>query len=201
MATVPTEKAALKAIDAKIATFRVNRDKLKKLGHEIAVLIMSHANTHGDCTRALKLAGEFPKSWQPQIAAWFKAFSPIRVVVVNGKCEYDPAYKKLSPKDKLDWWKLDEAEATPFWEVLKEPEAAKVMDFEALMKLVKHLGSKIEKQINEGNVKPEDTESAKALVIQLEGLKVERVKVNPASNANDSAAVALPEVGLAANAA
>ena len=83
-----------KIIDRKIATFITNRDKLKNLGHEIAMMIFDHANEHGDCTRAIKLAKALPNSWQPQMEAWFKAFSPIRVVIKNDKCEFDPAFKK-----------------------------------------------------------------------------------------------------------
>lgn len=57
---------SLKIIDRKIGTFIMNRDKLKTLGHEIALMIFDHAQAHGDCTRAIRLAAALPNSWQPQ---------------------------------------------------------------------------------------------------------------------------------------
>lgn len=110
-----------KAIKAKIKTFSTNRAKLQALGHEIGMMILNHAAPIGagpnacgtnDCTQAIALIREMPKSWQVQMTEWFKVFSPIRVVVKNDKCEYDPAYKKLpTAAEKLNAWNLAGATA------------------------------------------------------------------------------------------
>lgn len=180
----------LKQIDAKIATFTTNRAKLQTLGHEIAMMIFLHAAPAavgpdcmgtGDCTRAIKLAKAMPKSWATQIENWLIANTPIRVVTKNDKCEYDPAYKKLSAEDKLTWWKLEQANTTPFYE-LEEPESATtILDFAALLKMVSGLSARIEKKIEAGEVKPEDVLSAQAVAVALSGLKVEKV-VGTATN-------------------
>lgn len=164
-----------KIIDRKIATFITNRDKLKNLGHEIAMMIFDHANEHGDCTRAIKLAKALPNSWQPQMEAWFKAFSPIRVIIKNDKCEFDPAFKKATAEDKAGFWDREAALATPFFDLMEEPKVDKVLDFAALVALVQRVGKQIEKKVEEGKVAPEDVESAKSIARTVSGLSFKRV--------------------------
>lgn len=169
-----------KIIDRKIARFITNRDKLKNLGHEIAMLIFDHANEHGDCTRAIKLAAALPNSWQPQMEAWFKAFSPIRVVIKNGKCEFSAEFKKVkaATANRPEFWDREAALATPFYEVLEEPKVDKTYDFAALVKMVERLAGQIEKKVEEGKVPSEDIESAKAIARTVAGLSFSRVKAN-----------------------
>ena len=183
---------SLKIIDRKIATFTTNREKLKKLGHEIAMLIFDHAHEHGDCTRAIRLAKALPNSWQPQMEAWFKAFSPVRVVIKNDKCEFDPAFKKAAKENKDGFWDRETAEATPFFEVMEEPAVSKPLDFAALVALVQRLGKTIEKRIDDGKIVEEDVESAKAIAKTVSSLSFTRVPavkqephVNDESEAND----------------
>lgn len=164
-----------KVIDRKIATFITNRDKLKNLGHEIAMLIFDHAAAHGDCTRAIKLAKALPNSWQPQMEAWFKAFSPIRVVIKNDKCEFEPAYKKATADNKAAFWDREAANATPFFELMEEPKVDKVLDFAALVALVQRVGKQIEKKIEDGKVADEDVESAKSIARAVSSLTFTRV--------------------------
>ena len=165
----------LKMIDKKIAVFTTNRDKLKSLGHEIAMLIFDHAMAHGDCTRAIKLAVQMPNSWQPQLVAWFKAFSPIRVVVNNNKCELSPEYKKAADANKADFWDREAASSTPFYDLTQEPKAEKVYTFAELVKLVERLAPAIEKKIKNGDVPEWDIPSARAMVTKLESLHFEKV--------------------------
>lgn len=172
-----------KIIDRKIATFVTNRDKLKNLGHEIAMMVFDHANEHGDCTRAIKLAKALPNSWQPQMEAWFKAFSPIRVIIKNDKCEFDPAFKKATAENKAGFWDRETALATPFFDLMEEPKVDKVLDFAALVALVHRVVKQIEKKVEEGKVAPEDVESAKSIARTVSGLSFQRVI--PVS-ANDS---------------
>ena len=174
-----------KAIDKKIATFTTNVGKLKSLGHEIALLIFDHAHEHNDCTRAIKLCAAMPNSWQPQIEAWFKAFSPIRVILKNGKCELDGAYKKATAENKAAFWDRAAAVATPFYEVLEEPKVDKTYDFAALVEMVKRLSKQIDKKLEEGKVAPEDTESAKAISRQIAALSFSRVHIEPANDVTE----------------
>lgn len=172
----------LKQIDNKIDTFTTNRDKLKALGHEIAMMIIRHAapaalpdcDGTGDCTRALKLAKAMPNSWEAQLVAWFKEYTPIRIVTKNDKCEYDPKYKALSPEEKLTWWKIEDSNTTPFYDFMAEPKADKVYDFKALVEMVTRLGKQIEKKIEDGKVKPEDVADAMIIATTVEGLRFQR---------------------------
>lgn len=173
-----------KQIDKKIATFTTNVGKLKNLGHEIAMMIFDHAMAHSDCTRAIKLASAMPNSWQPQIEAWFKAFSPIVVILKNNKCELSPGYKKANPENKAEYWDREGAMNTPFFDIMEEPKADKVYDFEMLLKMVERLSGQIEKKIEEGKVKPEDVLSAQAIATAVKGLKVQRVKAEADNDAD-----------------
>lgn len=168
-----------KIIDRKIATFTTNVGKLKNLGHEIAMMIFDHAQKHSDCTRAIKLATAMPNSWQPQIEAWFKAFSPIRVVIKNGKCELSPEYKKAAVANRDEFWDREAAMATPFFDIMEEPKVDKVYDFAELVKMVTRLATQIETKVKDGKVPAEDIESAKAIANQISGLKLARVKPLP----------------------
>ena len=186
-----TNKITLAMIDEKIGTFTTNRKALQGLGHEILMLIFRHAAPKevsedcmgsGDCTRAIKLIKQMPKSWQVQAVNWFKAFTPVRVVVKNDKCEFDPAYKKLTKEEKLTWWKLEEANTTPFYE-LDEPDVKdNTLGFEALLKMVEGMAKRIEKRIEEGEVKEEDILTAKDVAARLKGFKIKRVKPKPANS-------------------
>ena len=188
---------SVKTIDKKIATFTTNVGKLKTLGHEIAMLIFDHAKDHGDCTRAIKLAKAFPNSWQPQIEAWFKAFTPIRVIIKNDKCELDPAYKKAAAENKAGFWDRETALATPFYELQDEAQVKeKVYDFAALVAMVQGLSKSIKKKIDEGKVPEGDIASAKAIADTVSALNLQRVRAPevkqdnaPSSQDNDTPAL------------
>ena len=170
----------LKKIDTKIATFSTNRAKLQTLGHEIAMLVFMHAapkavsddcSGTGDCTRALKLAKQMPKSWQTQLENWFKAYSPIRLVTKNDKCEYDPKYKGEADADvKLAFWKMAEANETPFFE-LDEPESAsEPMTLEQILAMIPALAKRIESKADKGEVVADALPQARAIAKALSGL-------------------------------
>jgi hypothetical protein len=185
--TVPTSKM----IDRGIASFITNRDKLKAQAHKLALMIFDHANAHSDCTRAIKLAAALPNSWQPQMCAWFLAFTPIRVVLKNGKCELAPAYKKAAKENRVEFWNREAAEATPFYELTEEPKADKVYDFATLVALVTRLGKQIETKIEEGKVPTEDVESAREIASKVKKLSFRRVA------ANDTTPETTPAVAVA----
>lgn len=171
----------LKQIDSKIATFTTNKAKLQTLGHDIAVMVFKHAapkavdqscDGTGDCTRALKLAQAMPNSWATQLEAWFKEFTPIRVVTKNGKCGYDPAYKKLDKEEKLTWWNLESANVTPFYDVIKEPGVAKEFDNSHFQKIIDAEIKRAETAIKEGKAKASEIVVIKANVEVLRSIKL-----------------------------
>jgi hypothetical protein len=198
MTTANTNKITLKQIDAEISTFVTSRKALQAHAHNIAMMILRHAAPaevsddcvgSGDCTRALKLVAQMPKSWAAQMEAWFKAFSPIRVIAKNNKCEFDPAYKKLSKAEKLGHWNLEEAAQTPFHELTDEPEVGgKILDFAALLKLIEQQASRIKKNAEEGKIREEDIPSALAMAEKLSKIKFTRVSTAKPANEDKPAA-------------
>jgi len=167
-----------KIIDKKISSFITNQGKLKALGHEIALMIFDHAYEHSDCTRAIKLCKAMPNSWQPQLVAWFKAFSPVIVVVKNDKCELSAAFKAATAPNKPSFWDRVAASETPFFDLTEEPTLDKEYDLAALLKMVERLSAVITKKIDDGKVKVEDIETARSLATAIAGVKVQRVRAN-----------------------
>ena len=188
----------LKAIDAKLASFRTTKTALQNLGHEIAMMIFDHAYASDDCTRALALAAEMPKSWEPQLTAWFKAFTPILVVKSRDDVGLHPKFKTerkaeggvgalASPVTYAKYWKREAAMETPFF-MFAEPEAeVKLLDFAALVKLVQSLATRIEGKIEKGEIKADDVPSAHAIATSVKALNfkpvvvVDNTKAKPAA--------------------
>jgi len=204
-------KITKKQIVAQIAKFTTSRDALRQHAHEIGMMIFRHAapaditdcSGTGDCTLAIELVRAMPGSWGTQMIAWFKKFTPIRVVEQSGKCEYDPKYKALVREEmtaeqkadgnleKLTWWDIEAANTIPFWEVVEEKRSQEEYDWKKLLALVSRLSSTIEKKIADDKIKPEDVPSAKAMVVKLSGLTFERVET-PASAENDTDKIETP---------
>lgn len=186
----------LKQIDDKINTFTTNRDQLKQLGHEIAMLIFRHAapaslpecDGTADVTRALKLAKQMPKSWQPQLVEWFKLYSPVRIVVKNDKVGLDADYKALPKAEKPKAWKLDEANENPFYE-LEEPDAnPKTLSIDELIAMFTRIPKLIETKKKEGLIKTDDIAKADLLVTFARAIDFDKVKrINPVNeNSTDA---------------
>lgn len=208
-----TNAITLKQIDEQIATFTTNRKALATLGHNIGMLILRHAapaevnddcQGSGDCTRALKLVKAMPKSWAAGMELWFKAFSPIRVVAKNDKCEFDPAYKKLSKEDKLAWWKLAEAAETTFLEMEPDVQQVKVLSVEDLLKMLEQRAKRITTDVEEGKVAEADAPAALLMAADLVALSKKKYrsaarKGAPATANNNKAAD--PAANMAAAAA
>lgn len=164
---------SLKTIDKNIQTIVTNANKLNTLIHETAMLIVRHAQEHGDCTRALSLVKAMPASMRrTMLVLWFNTFTPIRVVEANDKVGILPK----TSKNYVDW-DVKGADATPFYE-LAERNPEKSYDFEALVKMVASLAKRIEKKVEEGSVEEADRDSALALSEQLAHLRIRRVKAN-----------------------
>lgn len=182
-------------IDAALASFTTNRDKLRDQAHAIAMMIFYHAapkevsddcNGTGDCTRAPKLIEVMPRGWADLMRTWFHTFTPIRISTDGKTVGYDKKYAKLSADKKLDWWKLEEANTTRF-DLLAEDrgQGVRILDFDTMVKMVGQLANRIENKVKEDEVKPEDVLTAKAIASALSGLKFERVKASDVETNDD----------------
>lgn len=191
-----TNRITLKQIDGEITAFTTSRKALETHGHTIAMMILRHAapaevnddcSGSGDCTRAIKLVKAMPKSWAAGLEAWFKAFSPIRVVAKNDKCEFDPAYKKLSKEDKLSWWLLEEAAQTAFIDLEPEVQAAKPLDLTALLKLLERQADSLDKKAEDGKIVEHDVAIAAQMAAELRKLAAKKWSRKANDKANDKA--------------
>ncbi|UCR81388.1 hypothetical protein [Brevundimonas phage AA] len=121
---------SLAQIDQNIKWIAATGKKLDAILHATAVAIIVHAKEHGDCSRAKTMLDAMPKSGRAKaLAAWFETFSAIRF---NG----DGEVGLLADKEKRIWL-VEEAQATPFWELNPEKDVV-VFDLDkALAALLK----------------------------------------------------------------
>lgn len=191
----------LKNIDKAIARFATSAAAVNVMAHSVAMMIFRHAAPEavgadcagtGDCTRAVKLVRAMPASFRrTMMIEWFKKNTPIRVKLSDSgdKCEYDPAYKKLTAEEKVGAWNLENANIEPFYDIAeKTAEEKPEITFEALVKMVEGLAKRITTAVTENKVAAHDVLSAQAIVGKLEGLRITRVKPEPANEEAPAAA-------------
>lgn len=189
----------LKKIDAAIAKFATTAAAVNVMAHNVAMMIFRHAAPEavgpdcqgtGDCTRAVRLVRAMPASFRrTMMVQWFKDNTPIRIKLSDSgdKCEYDPAYKKLSADEKLKAWNLENANTIPFFEIAEQTPEEKPFDFAAMLKFVEGMSKRVEKQIEKGTVPDADLPTAKALVEKLAKVRVTRVAANTETEAEQAA--------------
>lgn len=185
-------KITLKAIDTAIGAFTTNRDKLRQQAHDIAMMIFYHAAPKGvsddcqgtgDCTRALKLLEAMPASWAQQMNQWFRDMTPIRINSNAGNVGFDPKYKKETAENKLHWWKLEEANSTPYFEHKAEDRTRiDILDTAKMLKMADQLASRIEKKLQEDEVKPEDEATARTLIAYIRKATAAKIVLDVPSN-------------------
>jgi hypothetical protein len=179
---------SLKNIDKAIARFATSAAAVNTMAHEVAMMIVMHAapvsvggTGSGDCTRAVKLVRAMPASFRrTNMIDWFTKNTPIRVKLSDGgdRCEYDPAYKKLSDEEKALRWNIENANVEPWYEISENTPEEKPFDFAAMLKFVEGLSKRVEKNIDQGKVPEQDLSTAKALVEKLAKVRVTRVSAN-----------------------
>lgn len=132
--------ANLTQIDTNIKWIGRTGKKLDAIIHATACAIIVHAQQHGDCSRAKTLLDAMPKSGRAKaLLAWFETMSPIRF---NG----DGEVGLLADKEKRVWM-VDEAKATPFWELNPEKDVV-VFDLDkALAALLKKANDQEQKGV------------------------------------------------------
>jgi hypothetical protein len=168
---------SLKIIDKNIRSITGNIAKLNGLIHDTGMLIMRHANDHGDCTRALVLVKAMPASFRRGLlVGWFERNSPIRMNLTNDKVGMLKAEAKgYTP------FNLEAAAAVPFYveASTKAPGEAKQYDTEAFDKAFDSFISRMNKQIKDGNVPEGDLAAIEARINVLAAY----LKVTDASKA------------------
>jgi hypothetical protein len=139
-----TDSKTLSATITKIAT--AGR-KLDTAIHQAAVSCLWHAREHGDVTLYNRLTDAMPKGSRVKaLHVWAAAFAPISVGQKGAA---------LAKGWQADQFKLDEAEATPFWEYTTEKNPAPL----TVEKLVAWLKSRATSD-DEAKVTPEAREAA-----------------------------------------
>lgn len=150
----------LKQIDKNITWVRTTGSKMDDVIHATAVAILVHGQEHGDVSRAGKLLAAMPKSGRAKaLKAWFETMSPIRFK--------DDGTSYLGGKPEARVWLIEEAQATPFWDLNPEKDI-KAFDFEAMMN---SLLKRYEKAVEEGK-EIKDPAKAAALAARLRAVAV-----------------------------
>lgn len=153
----------LKRIDGKIARIVTNSAKLNELIHETGMDILRHAQEHGDCTRALKLAQAMPASMRrAMLIAWFSKFSPVTV-----KLGDDPKVG-INKGKTANAYDLEAAGATPFYQMAEDTPETKEYTLAELVKMVQTLGKRIKSKADKGEVADNDREAAVRIAGTLE---------------------------------
>lgn len=167
MATLTMPKG-LKNIDRAIASFALNAGKLNRQCHLIAMGIMHHAFTTGDCTRALALVKAMPASMRrTMLIAWFAKYSPITVKLGDDEKVGLNKGKTANPFD------LEGADAEPFYELAEKIAEGKPFDLATAIKMVEALSKRIAKGLAENdNLAEADRKLGQNIVRQLEAVKI-----------------------------
>lgn len=163
----------LKAIDKRIATVTTNAAKLNGYIHETGMMIVRHANQHGDCTRALALVKAMPASMRrTMLIAWFAKFTPIAVKLGDSEAVgFNAKYLALkTPEAKAKAWNIDGANAEPFYAMAEAEPEAKEYTLSQLIAMVGQLSKRIKGKIAGGEVAANDTAKASELVAKIEAI-------------------------------
>lgn len=178
---------SLKIIDRNLNVIGKSADKLNALIHETAMMILNHANEHGDCTRALTLHNKMPASMRrTMLKLWFETNSPIRFQTKDGLATkvgmLKPEAKGFVPFNPVT------ADATPFFAMAEANPEKQPIDFDKALKMIESLAKRLAKDVDEGKVADGDADSVKAVVNALTGIKVKRVRAANGNNPRDAVA-------------
>lgn len=163
----------LKQIDKAIASVTTNGDKLNKQVHNVGMMIVRHANQHGDCTRALALVKAMPASMRrTMLIAWFAKFTPIAVKLGDSEAVgFNAKYLALKTADaKAKAWNIAGADAEPFYAMAETTPEQADLTFAQLVAMVQGLSKRITTKIGEGKVAANDADKAKELVTKIDAI-------------------------------
>lgn len=155
-------------------------DKVNTFVHETAVLIAKHAEEHRDCSTAQGLVMAMPASIRREmLILWFSKFTPI--VVKND----DSWTAKMHPADSKMYVPFDVAagEKTPFTALAKSHKERPPLDLAGLILAPRRLAKQLESRIEDGGISDEEIETAKALISQLKGIRVQHIEATKTEDA------------------
>jgi hypothetical protein len=135
------------------------------LAHEIAVSILSHLSTSGDIRHAVKLVNALPKGFRREgLAVWFEKYSSKKLVIKFNE-ELGQYSGKLHSGWNADDIKVEEGDATPFYDLTKEVRPGKTKGLDDLIKQLKGWANN-DKTTDDGKpaVSEEARDTAAALV-------------------------------------
>ncbi len=158
--------------------------KINDYVHETAVMIAEHAKEHGDCSTAQGLVMAMPASSRREmLILWFATFTPI---VVKNDDRWNAKMHKEGTKLFVPF-DIEAGKAKPFFQLAEENKERPPLDFDGLLKLVERLSTQIERKIEKGEVVDEDIPTALDVARKLKGLKIIKIKPEPANNESDAA--------------
>mgnify|MGYP003637293122 FL=1 len=131
--------------------------------HELLVDCLDHARTSGDWTLLARLVNGLTATSVRAMAikTWVETFSPY-----NSAVDDTGAVRFTMPKnaDKRRPWMIDDAKATPFWELTVEKEA-KAID---VIKMLESIAKRVETGRAKGaEILPVDAEAMKAAMLKV----------------------------------
>jgi hypothetical protein len=176
-------KYTLETLNLAIDTLTTDIHKQNVRIHEVALACMQFAAPDylggaGNLEPALKLAVKMPASIRKQVlVAWFAEFSPIVIKLSDkGNAIGFPAdYKALKGQDKkAPFWKLEDANATPFYVMADEIKETsnKTYDLAAFLAALKKQPELIAKKAEESKIKPGNVNASLAFAKWLSELVI-----------------------------
>lgn len=141
-----------------------NAEKLNIYIHETAMMIASHAKEHGDCSIANNLVMAMPASHRrSMLIAWFAKYTPIVV-------KDDPNWVAKMHKEGTKLFvpfNLEEGNLEPFYKIAEMVPEKAPLDLAALIAMIKKMGPRIQKDIENGRIVSTDVDAALALSKQI----------------------------------
>lgn len=107
-----------RALQKRIVSIGRRGAKLDRDIHETEIDCLAHASEHGDISLLTELYHAMPNgSRRKAMAQHAKDHAPVKTTGKDSELAF-----RMRKGWQADQFKLDEAEATPFWEYTKEPE-------------------------------------------------------------------------------
>lgn len=194
-----TNRITSTKIRSEIKAFTTSRDALIAHAHNIEMMIINFAapvgagddcQGNGNVTTMGELMVELPNSWQGQMNRHLREYTPIRVKIDQkagtAVVGYDQKYlnlkKKFSGKEleaeRLKWWNVAEAAATPFNVLTMEDESKPEFTFEQAVKIAEQGANRIQKMIDEERVPADELEAMLAYKNRLLGVRYDDISTN-----------------------
>ena len=157
-------------VKSAIKSIKTTGAKLQQAIHETGMQCLHHAQQHGDTTLLASLVDAMPRSTRREdFKLWVHAHSPLTVSFNKKEGKHEVKGKNITDAAN---WKLEEAEATPFWD-FTEDKPSKLYTPEAMMHALRAIAVRAEKEAAKQKEQGETDEEAVARIAQLEAMSVQ----------------------------